>query len=144
MCQLSIVLGCGMQYVKELTEERCLQLARVNRAHLEGFGAGYEVHCQGVMQWGVLKAEHLPVGLREEEQQLAHEAQKGRAAHAEAPQDSWRGERCVRHLQRHHCDWRPALKHNLGCLRITLQRELSQVIQVMLGPQMVRRLPHVP
>ncbi len=80
------------------------------------------------MQRRVLEAEYFPVGLREEQQQLAHEAQEGRAAHAEALQDSWRGERGVGHLERYHRDWRPALKNNLGRLRITLQRDLLSAL----------------
>ena len=121
VCPRNIVLGGSMQHSTELkTGKDAWQLAWAARARLEGFGAGDVEDCQGVMQGRVLEAEHLPVGLREEQQQLAHEAQEGRAAHAEALQDSWRGERCVSHLQRHHHDWRAALEHNLGRLRIAL------------------------
>ena len=70
----------------------------VREACLECFRAGHVEHREGIVQWRVLKAEHFPVGLRKEQQQLAHEAQEGRAARAEAVQHAWRGERCVSHL----------------------------------------------
>ena len=65
----------------------------VREACLECFrGAGHVEHREGIVQWRVLKAEHFPVGLRKEQQQLAHEAQEGRAARAEAVQArlAWR------------------------------------------------------
>ena len=72
------------------------------------------------MQRRMLKAEYLPVSLSEEQQQLSHERQKRRAVHAQALNHCWRGEGCVRDLQRDHCDSSTALENNLSGFRIAL------------------------
>lgn len=88
--------------------------------HLEGLRAGDIEDRQRVMQRRVLKAEHVPVRLREEQQQLVHELQEGRGARCQALQHARRGQGSVRDLQGDHCEGDPALKDNLGRLGIAL------------------------
>lgn len=73
------------------------------QSHREGRGAGDIEHSERVVQRWVLKAEHLLVGLREEEQKLLHEQQEGGLPLHDALQHCWRGQGSVRYLQWHHC-----------------------------------------